>query len=243
MKLTFLGSGDAFGSGGRLQTSILADFQHSKCLIDCGATVQIAIRKFAVDPNEITTIFLTHLHGDHFGGIPFFLLDAQMISKRTEPLIIAGPPGTEQRILAAMEALFPGSSQTKQKFALSIRELELERPTSINGLTVTAYPVSHPGGQATALRLECDGKIIVYTGDTEWTDALIPASQGADLLISEAYCYEKQVKFHLDYLTLKSHIPQLQIKKLIITHMSTDMLSHLDEIDCEYAYDGKEIEI
>ena len=110
MKVTFLGSGDAFGSGGRLQTCILVAASTGKFLIDCGASSMIAIRKFDVNPNEISQIVLTHLHGDHFCGLPFFLLDAQMISKRTEPLTIIGPLGTKARLLSAMDVMFPGSS-------------------------------------------------------------------------------------------------------------------------------------
>lgn len=124
VRIQFLGSGDAFGSGGRLQTCMLVDTGADKFLIDCGASALIAMRKYQVNPNEISTIFISHLHGDHFCGIPFFILDAQMISKRTAPLAIVGPIGTKQRIVNAMEVLFPGSSQTEQKFSVSIRELD-----------------------------------------------------------------------------------------------------------------------
>ncbi|MBV8411843.1 MAG: MBL fold metallo-hydrolase [Alphaproteobacteria bacterium] len=83
MRLQFLGSGDAFGSGGRFNTCFhLERSAHGNVLIDCGASSMIAIRKWQVDPNVISTIVVTHLHGDHFGGIPFFLLDAQLIIAR-----------------------------------------------------------------------------------------------------------------------------------------------------------------
>ena len=69
MRVKFLGAGDAFGSGGRLNTCLLVDRGESSFLIDCGASVMIAIRRFGVNPNTISTIILSHLHGDHFGGL------------------------------------------------------------------------------------------------------------------------------------------------------------------------------
>jgi len=244
MKITFLGSGDAFGSGGRLQTCILVETGQTKFLLDCGASSQVAIRKNHINPNEIGTILLTHLHGDHFCGIPFFILDAQMISKRTAPLIIIGPVGAKQRILDAMEVMFPGSSRTEQKFLVDIRELAAGSFADVEGLRVTPYPVSHPSGSpSTALRVETAGKVIAYTGDTEWQDNLITAARGADLLIAESYFFDKKVRFHLDYRTLMDHLDELQAKRLVLTHMSDNMLSNLDNISCDYADDGKVIEI
>src|ERR1700688_1020123 len=108
MRVQVLGSGDAFGSGGRLNTCFMVHRGTSSFLIDCGASVMIAIRRFGIDPNQIGAIFLTHLHADHFGGLPFFILDAQLVSRRTAPLTIAGPPGLRDRLTTAMETFFPG---------------------------------------------------------------------------------------------------------------------------------------
>jgi len=244
IQVRFLGSGDAFGSGGRLQTCILVKATNSTFLVDCGASSLIAMRRFGITPNEIDMILLTHLHGDHFGGIPFFVLDAQLISKRPRPLVIVGPSGTKKRVVEAMEIFFPGSSKVPQKFSVEIQELEFERPQILNEVTVTPYPVQHPSGDPSlALRIECEGKIIVYSGDTEWTDTLIPAAKGADLLIAEAYFFAKKVRYHLDFQTLLAHLDELQPKRVIVTHMSEDMLKRLDTITCEYAEDGKLIEV
>src|SRR5712692_8155669 len=244
IQVRFLGSGDAFGSGGRLQTCILVKATSSTFLVDCGATALIAMRRLGVDPNAIDMILLTHLHGDHFGGIPFFVLDAQVISKRTHPLVIVGPPGAKKRLMEAMEVFFPGSSQAPRKFSLDVQEFEFERPHALGEATVTPYRVQHASGDpALALRIACAGKIITYTGDTEWTETLVPASKGADLLIAEAYFFEKKVKFHLDFQTLMAHLDELQPKRLIVAHMSEDMLARLGEIPCEGAEDGKLIEV
>jgi ribonuclease BN (tRNA processing enzyme) len=244
LSVMFLGSGDAFGSGGRLQTCILVRSARCHFLIDCGTTVLVAMRHFGIEPNSIEMIFVSHLHGDHFGGIPFFLLDAQLISKRTRPLLIAGPPGLRQRLTQAMEVLFPGSSRVQQRFEVRLLELEPQKPATCGEVTVTPYVVQHASGAPPfALRIACDGKIITYSGDTEWVDALVPAARGADLFIAEAYFFDKQVKFHLDYRTLMSQLEILQPKRLILTHMSADMLTRLETLPCEYADDGKVVDL
>ena len=103
----------------------------------------------------------------------------------------------------------------------------------------------HPSGtQSLALRIECDGKVLAYTGDTEWVDTLLAAGRNADLLIAEAYCFERKVRFHLDYATLREKLPMIGAKRLILTHMSPDMLGRMSELkDCEAAQDGMEVEI
>jgi len=244
IQVRFLGSGDAFGSGGRLQTCIWIKATTSTFLLDCGASALIAIRRFGVAPNDIDMILLTHLHGDHFGGLPFFVLDAQLISKRSRPLVIVGPAGTKRRVGEALEIFFPGSTQVQRSFSLDIRELALNQPQTLGDVMVTAYPVQHPSGDPSlALRVECQGKTIAYSGGTEWTETLLPAAKGADLLIAEAYFFAKKVKFHLDFHTLMAHLDELQPKRLIVTHMSEDMLTRLEKLPCEFAEDGKLIEV
>jgi len=241
VRVTFLGSGDAFGSGGRLQTCILVEAAQTRFLLDCGASSLIAMKKQGVSPSSIGAVLLTHLHGDHFGGIPFFILDAQF-SKREEPLLIAGPPGTESRVRAAMEVLFPKSSETSQRFRLDFIELPLSTAFQVGPAKVTAEPVVHfSGAQALALRIECEGRTIAYSGDTEWTNSLVTVAQGADLFICEAYFFEKKVRFHLDYATLMERRSELGCKRLVLTHMSQDMLGRLGEVGVECAEDGKTI--
>ena len=244
VQVRFLGSGDAFGSGGRFQTCILIKATGSTFLVDCGASSLIAMRCFGVAPNEVDMILLTHLHGDHFGGIPFVVLDAQLISKRTHPLVIVGPPGTKKRLMEAMEVFFPGSSHAPRTFSLDVQEFEFEQPHALGEATVTPYRVQHASGDpALALRIACAGKIITYTGETAWTEALVPASKGADLLIAEAYFFEKRIKFHLDFRTLMAHLGELEPQRVMVTHMSEDMLARLDRLSCEWAEDGKLIEV
>jgi ribonuclease BN (tRNA processing enzyme) len=235
----FLGSGDAFGSGGRFQACILVDWVEGQALLDCGASSLIAMRRFGVDPARIDAVLISHLHGDHFGGLPFFLLDAQLISRRTRPLALAGPPGLEARVRAAMEVLFPGSSRTPPRFALEFRELPERVPTRVGALGVTPLPVAHESGAPSyGLRVECGGRVLAYSGDTEWTDALLELAGGADLFVCEASAFDKRIRYHLDYATLMTHREALGCRRLVLTHMGADMLARVESLAVEAASDG-----
>ncbi len=243
-ELIFLGSGDAFGSGGRLQSCILVKTSKHRFLLDCGATSLIALRKHQVDPNDIDLILVTNLHGDHFGGIPYFVIDAQLNRKRTKPLVIAGPPGIKAKIPQVMESVFPGSAETKTRFTMDIVEMEPGKTWYFMDLIIHPFPVIHaPGDPHLALRIECEGKNTAYSGDTEWTNKLLALAEGADLLIVESYFFAKKIKYHLDYQTLAQHFPSLKAKAIVITHMSEDMLGNLDRVVCNCAEDGKLFEL
>jgi ribonuclease BN (tRNA processing enzyme) len=239
MQLRFVGCGDAFGSGGRFNTCFHVSGISTNFLIDCGASSLPAMKRLEIDREAIDLILITHFHGDHFAGLPFFLLDAQF-SRRTRPLVIAGPQGIETKLPEVMEVMFEHSSKTKQRFDLSVVAFAPQQRRSFGEVTVTPYPVVHgeSGGPFLAYRVEAEGRVISYSADTEWTDALIPAAQDADLFIAEAYTYDKMVKNHLSMKTLEAHLPAINAKRVVLTHMSDDMLGHLDGLPYTAASDG-----
>jgi len=243
--VTFAGSGDAFGSGGRFQACIHVrpDADHAPVLLDCGATSLTALRQAGLDPGEIAAVFVSHLHGDHFGGLPFLILDGQF-SRRAAPLLIAGPPGTQQRLTEAMECLFPGSTQVRRRFEVRVAELSPGRTQRVAGLTVHAFQASHPSGApALILRLAVGGTVIAYTGDTAWTPIIAEASKDADLLIAEAYDWDKPVPYHLRHADLTEHEHQITARRVVLTHMSADMLARHPPPGHEPAHDGMIITI
>ena len=154
MRLTIIGCGDAFGAGGRLHTSFHVRSGASTFLIDCGASSLIGMHRLGLQPNDIDTVFVTHLHGDHFGGLPWLLIDAQYVSKRTRPLIVAGPKGIAARFATAAEALYPGITGVPG-FALTFIEYQEQKPLTVGGVTVVPFEVKHPSGAPPyALRFE-----------------------------------------------------------------------------------------
>ena len=235
----FFGCGDAFGSGGRFNTCFHITAEASTFLVDCGATSLVPIRRAGLDPNAIGTVFISHLHGDHFGGLPFLILEAQYVSRRAAPLTIAGPPGLRERLPALMEAMYPGSSTAERRFALDLVELEPEIETEVGGVAVQPFTVRHPSGAPSfAIRLKADGKVLSYTGDTEWTDALVAAGRDADLLITECSKAEPPAPSHLAWETLRDRLPRIAAKRVLVTHMGPDMIGRDLEGLAEPAEDG-----
>jgi ribonuclease BN (tRNA processing enzyme) len=238
--LLFLGSGDAFGSGGRFQACFLLRGLDDELLIDCGASSLVAMKRAGVEPNDVGAVVVSHLHGDHFGGIPFLVLDGTF-RHRERPLLVAGPPGTRGRVEAASEALFTASTAAPPRYGLGYLELPERSPVRVGPATVTAFPVDHfSGAPSYGLRIEYGGKILAYSGDTQWTDVLLEISRDADLFVCEANFFEKSVPFHLDYATLRANLPRLACRRIVVTHMSAGMLGRAD-VEIERAHDGMEI--
>jgi ribonuclease BN (tRNA processing enzyme) len=244
MRLQFVGCGDAFGSGGQLNTCFHVTGDGVNFLIDCGASSLPALKRLVITRDDIDLILITHFHGDHFAGLPFLLLDAQF-SRRSRPLVIAGPEGIEQKLPQVMEALFERSSKTKQKFDLAVVTLKPEETREFGAVSVTPFPVVHgeSGGPHLAYRIEAQGRAIAYSADTEWTETLIPLAHEADMFIAEAYYYDKLVKNHLSLTTLEAHLAEIKPKRLVLTHMSDDMLGRLDTLGHSAAHDGMIVEL
>jgi ribonuclease BN (tRNA processing enzyme) len=244
VRLRLLGTGDAFGTGGRLQTCFLVEHSGGRLLVDCGASSLVAMRREGVRPEEIDLVLLSHLHGDHFGGLPFLLLDSQYASGRERPLTVVGPPGTPARVEALMEASFPGSWGTRWRFELSLLELAPGERREVGGIAVRAFEVRHPSGAPSlALRLEVDGRVLAYSGDTEWVPALAEAARGADLLVTECYRFEPGVPYHLDHRTLEAHRGELDARRVVLTHLGSEAYERRAEMYFEVAQDGMTLEL
>jgi len=246
MKLTIAGSGDAFGSGGRLNTCFLLETAKATLLVDCGASAMPALKKQGIDPNRIEAIVLSHLHGDHFGGLPFLLLDAQFLSRREQPLLIAGPPGARARLDALLEVFFPKSTGSKWRFAWRVEEIAVGIETDLLGHSLSTAEVIHQSGApSTAVRVSDGEKIFAYSGDTEWTDALGPIAANADLFICECYGYAGKIAGHITWEILKSRLADLGAKRTMVTHMNPSVLDRLEELKAAgvlIAADGLQLE-
>jgi ribonuclease BN (tRNA processing enzyme) len=243
MRVQFAGCGDAFASGGRFNTCLHVTAGGHNILVDCGASSLVALQKAGIDRGAIDAILLTHFHADHFGGIPFFILDQQFNVKRSRPLTIAGPPGLPDWYARAMALAFPGDRTLP--FELHLREVEIGKAATLLGMTVTAFHVRHDdrAGPCLAYRIESGGRTLCYSGDTEWTDTLIEAACGADLFICECYMFETLRKSHMTLSVLRQHLPRIGARRVILTHLGEDMLTRLAQVEFDCAVDGMVVQV
>src|SRR5262249_19366551 len=164
-------------------------------------------------------------------------------ANRTRRLIVAGPPAMHDWYNRLFTATFPG--ERKLPFDLNLRALDIGTRNQVTDFGVTPFHVKHDdkAGPCLAYRIEVEGKVVCYSGDTEWTDSLLDAARGADLFICECYMFEKVIRAHLSLSTLRDKLPVIGAKRVILTHMSDDMLSQISEIEWETAEDGKIVSI
>ena len=240
MQLTILGTGDAFGSGGRFNTCLHLQAGGETVMIDCGGSSPLALHRSGLDRNAISTWLFTHFHGDHFAGLPFLFLDAFFVTRRRTPLLIAGPKGIADKTRAIIEALYPGFTEFPRAFDLDFLEITPTAPATLGGLAISALPALHDdrAGPCQSYRFTAGGRTLAFTGDTAWTEAMIDLAAGTDVLLSECNCHRTKLATHLDWETLEAHRADLATKRLILTHMNDEMLAFQDPIPAERAYDG-----
>jgi len=242
--VSFLGTGDAFSAGGRHQAGYLVQAGDTSFLLDCGSSTLTAMKRERIDPSNLDAILISHLHGDHFAGVPYFFLQYTYDTPRRRPLHIAGPPGTEERVHALFRATYRELAAKSLPFTLQFTELPPDVPVDVCGIGVEPFRVPHQEKDISlGLRTTVANRTVLYSGDTGWTEELVRRSQGADLFICECCYFETRVDFHLDYPRLAEQRHRFGAKRMILTHLGREVLARRDEVEMELATDGLVVEL
>ncbi len=238
-----LGCGDAFGSEGRFNTSFLIASENQNLLIDCGASTLIRLKQERVDVMGISTIIITHFHGDHYGGLPFFALSRYVEAGSREPYTIIGPEGIKEKTLQLQEALYPGTGPILEEMGVVFVELKNKAWVDHEEVSVYSREVMHSApSNPHGIKLKIDGYVIGFSGDTEWTDALPDLADGADLFICECNHYQGEHTGHLSYETILQHTDELKADRIYLTHMNTEVLN-AHEFELVRLVDGMEFSL
>lgn len=239
VRVTFLGTGDAFSARGGHQAAYLVDASRTSFLLDCGSSTLTAMKRDGIDAGRLDVVFLSHLHGDHFAGLPYLFLELTYERQRQRPLTIAGPPGTEERVLKLFSATYKELASRPMPYDVRFVEMQPGERTVIDGITIDPFRVPHQEKEISlGLRVDVDGKRILYSGDTGWTEELVTRSQGTDLFICECCFFETRYDFHLDYPRLHEHRARFGSKRMILTHLGREVHARHDEVEIEMASDG-----
>jgi ribonuclease BN (tRNA processing enzyme) len=214
-------------------------------LLDCGGSSLPMIKRYG-DPAEIAGIAISHLHGDHFGGIPFFL-DEQKWARRKPALAVGGPPSLRARLDLEGQAFTIDMTRESLGFDVPIAVLGANEQ-QLGGARVTAHPVTHsPIAEPHGLRVRVGDTVIAYSGDAAWSDALVALAKGAHLFICEATLFataeEKDNPVHVSYETLARNRSRFECDRMILTHLGANTLAHANDLEIEYATDGMELTV
>ncbi len=175
MRVVFLGTGEAFGT--KPNTSLLVN---GEVLLECGPHTLLQLRRAGAELNRIKLVVLSHLHGDHFLGMPALLL-ASREDGREETLRVLGPEGTEQ---AVRELLMLSYRRQIEALGYGVEFLPPERGR-LEGYSLDFCSTVH-GVETVCVSLERDRKL-VYLCDGVPGEGCVELARGAHLVVAEAY--------------------------------------------------------
>jgi ribonuclease BN (tRNA processing enzyme) len=243
-ELIFIGTSDAFGAGGRRQSAYLVRGPSGGLLLDCGQTTCTGLEALGIDRGEVDTIAVSHFHGDHFGGIPMFLLASQYADARRTPIRIVGPPTTEARVRAAAEALGHPIEDKAWSYPIQFVELPTGQEVEVGPATLRTFATHHQQDACPhGIVVDTGEHRITYSGDTGWFDTLPEQVNGSDLFLCECTQKTRGYEFHLSLEELEDKRSSFDCGRWILTHLGAEMRAMGDAGPFELADDGLVIKL
>lgn len=224
MKLTVIGSGDAFCSGGALHSCNMLEHAGGNLMLECGPGVLAGMKRIGIPTDAPDAVLISHLHGDHFGGIPFLFLEYLFENPRQRPLTILGPPTLLERSFALYAALYRELQSFELPFEIKAVELEPGSCVTVSGFDVEAFQVTHNAEPfSLGYRITSPDGTVLFSGDSAWNEAFVEKSQDVDLFLCECCTMEPTVPMHTSYAELLEQRDRLGCKRLLLTHLGADV--------------------
>jgi ribonuclease BN (tRNA processing enzyme) len=237
MQMTIVGSADAFNADGFGHSAYWLEADGAgPIMVDFGATSLARVRQLGLRASALRGIAITHLHGDHVGGIPFLVIDALYNDRRTTPLEIVGPIGTRARLAELLEVTY-GKAAWLDGVVGRLVELPPGASAELGGFTIHGFRAEHmdPPDVPLCLRVEApSGRSIAFSGDTELCDGLFEASAGADLLVAECTMMQPPAGRHVTWQGWRDEgFARVRAARLMLTHLGTDVRARRAELLAE----------
>lgn len=216
IRLFILGSGTCIPYERRGSSGYALKLPSSTVLLDCGNGTTWKLSKVGINYLEVDHIFLSHFHPDHTSDlIPFlFATRYSYRERRGKPLFIWGAKGFRS-FFSALEKAYNGWIVPD---CLNILEIE-EGTLKLDDFTITARKTPHIESSL-AYRIESEGKSLVYTGDTDFSESLIELAKDADVLIIECSSTDDlKVKGHLTPSEVVKIARESKAKRVVVSHL------------------------
>jgi ribonuclease Z len=195
---------DLIGTGGpeftpdRAGIATLVDVGGRKFLFDAGRGALQNIYLSRIHPNEVTRIFLTHLHSDHIEGLPSLWITPWFMFARKQKIEVWGPPGTT-RMIEGMRLMYEHDIERRSNPVFKREDLDV-RVTEIGegvvfdegGVKVTAFPVEHvDGNPAFGYRLDAGSRSVLLSGDTTYSDNVVKYGNRVDVMVHNVVAFSE----------------------------------------------------
>lgn len=234
MQLTVIGSSDAFNAAGRGHSCFLVEGEGvGPLMVDFGATALAALKRFGREPDQLEAVAVTHLHGDHVGGLPFLFIELMFNAIRTRPLSLLGPVGMGEAAESGLREAYRDLADFKKPYDVLVQEVEPGEEASLAGATLRAFPAEHmdPPDQPLCLQLRSpQGTTIAFSGDSSMCEGLLEAAHGVDLLVAECSCVRPPCGRHCTWEDWLRVLPKLEVPRVLFTHLNAHVRASIDQL-------------
>ena len=238
MDLFVLGSGTCVPTIERGPSGLALTTRNHLILFDGGGGSLRQLPSLSLDFRKVDFYCITHFHPDHVTDlVPFLFASNYTVDfNRTLPLRVIGPRGLKsfyEKIHGAYGVWIEG-----QTYPLSFHELWEDR-ISFEDLLIETLPMTH-GEASVGFRLEADGKAVVYSGDTQYCDAIVRLGRQADLLILEcSFPQERKRAGHLTPPLAGKVAQEARCRRLLLTHFYPVFQGHDIHSECRKEFSGE----
>ena len=216
MKIVFLGTGDAFDEKNPNNSSLVIS-EETNLLLDCGLTTPYQLWRYNNDQNLLDAVYISHLHADHYFGLPSLLM-RMWSDGRTKPLTIVCQKDFKEVFEKVMEYAYEDFA-SKFKFKINFLEIDSSQEINFQDLELSFAETKH-GPKNLAIKIESKGKSICNSGDGDFTEETEELYKGSDLVIQETFLYDEKKLGHGSVVSVVKMAEENNIKRLALVHIN-----------------------